>query len=103
MHHASHNLLTRPDTFFGVCEGLGEDLRIHANILRLALAGILFWNPFVAIGAYAAMAVLVLLSRWMFPSPRVGVDTAARSEPAASAQAAAEPAEEVVEPVLLAA
>jgi hypothetical protein len=28
-----------PGHFFGVCEGLGEDLRIHPNLLRVALAG----------------------------------------------------------------
>jgi phage shock protein PspC (stress-responsive transcriptional regulator) len=59
MHDAQHNLLTRPDTFFGVCEGLGEDFHIHPNILRVTLAGMLFWNPPAAIGAYAAAGALV--------------------------------------------
>lgn len=64
------NLLTRDDTFFGICEGLGEDLRINANLLRVALAGLLFFNPLAAIGAYAGAGLLVLVSRLLVPNPR---------------------------------
>ncbi|HEX8442365.1 MAG TPA: PspC domain-containing protein [Allosphingosinicella sp.] len=64
------NLFTRPDTFFGVCEGLSEDLPFHPNILRLTLAGLFFWNPYVAIAAYAAAGLLVALLRWLIPNPR---------------------------------
>jgi hypothetical protein len=49
MQTAQPNLFTRPDTFFGVCQGLGEDLRFHPNILRLALAGLFFWSPYIAV------------------------------------------------------
>ena len=68
MHNAK--LFARPDTFFGVCEGLGEDLGFHPNLLRVALAGLLFWNPPAAIGLYAALGLLVALTRWLVPEPR---------------------------------
>ena len=71
MQTEQHNLFTRPDTFFGVCEGLGEDLHIPANLLRMALAGVLFFNPPAAIGAYAAAGAIVLLTRLLFPNPSV--------------------------------
>ncbi len=69
----STNLIARPDTFFGVCEGLSEDLRIHANFFRIAFAGLFFWNPLAAVGAYAATGALVALSRFLFPNPRPSV------------------------------
>ena len=70
MQNVQSNLFTRPDTFFGVCEGLGEDLGFHPNLLRVALAGLLFWNPPAAIGVYAALGLLVALTRWLVPVPR---------------------------------
>ena len=69
MHQEQHNLLTRPDTFFGVCQGLGEDFHIHPNLLRVTLAGMLFWSPPVAIGSYAVAGLLVAVSRWLAPAP----------------------------------
>ena len=69
MHSEQHNLFTRPDTFFGICEGLGEDLHIPADLLRVGLAGMLFWNPPLAIGAYLAAGVLVAATRFIFPNP----------------------------------
>ena len=88
----STNLLTRGDTFFGVCQGLGEDFGFDPIYLRVALAGLLFWNPAVAVGGYAAAGSVVLLSRLVFPNPRpaaAAVDGVER-EPA-EAGAAAEP------------
>jgi phage shock protein C len=97
MHDAQHNLLTRPDTFFGVCEGLGEDFHIHPNILRVTLAGMLFWNPPAAIGAYAAAGALVALSRWLVPNPApLAVADAADAGPADQGRAPA--SHELVEP-----
>ena len=69
MQTAKANLFTRDDTFFGVCEAFGEDLRFHPNFLRVGLAGLLFWNPAAAIGGYAAAGVLVLATRLLFPKP----------------------------------
>jgi phage shock protein PspC (stress-responsive transcriptional regulator) len=93
------NLFTRPDTFFGICEALGEDLRIHANLFRILFAALLFWSPPTAIGAYAAAGMLVGLSRWLYPNPRpASVVEAAASEPVAAPAPALE-----AEPVALAA
>lgn len=69
MQTATPNLFTRSDTFFGVCEGLGEDLRIPANLIRLALAGLLFWNPVLAIGGYLAVGLVIAAARFLFPDP----------------------------------
>ena len=91
------SLFARGDTFFGVCEGLGEDLRIHPNIFRLAFAGLLFWNPVAAIAGYFAVGLVVALTRWLYPSYSAGsepvpaaVTTASQSQPA-SANEDAEP------------
>lgn len=62
------NLFTRHDTLFGVCEGLGQDLGVPPNLLRLAFAGLLFFSPLAAIGVYAGLGVLVLATRLLFPS-----------------------------------
>jgi len=71
METSVSNVLTRDDTFFGVCEALGEDLRIHPNILRIGFALGLFFNPLAAIGAYLGVGVFVAVLRWFVPNPRV--------------------------------
>ena len=76
------NLFTRDDTFFGVCEGLGEDLRIPSNLFRVAFALGFFFSAQGALIAYAALGALVLFSRLVFPKPRVARIVAA---PAAEA------------------
>ena len=63
------NLLTRDDTLLGICEGLGEDLRINSNLIRLGFAGALFFSPMAAIGTYLALGLLVALTRLLVPSP----------------------------------
>ena len=87
----------RDDTFLGVCEGLGEDLKIPSNLLRVALAGLLFWSPLVGLAVYAAAGLLVLVSRLVFPTPK----TAAAAEAAPAEAAVQETAE--AEPIALAA
>lgn len=86
------NLLTRDDTFFGVCEGLSEDLGIHSNWLRAGLALGLFFSPTGAIAAYGAMAVVVVFTRVIIPNPRraaqpVPVEAESVSEAPAVAEA----------------
>ncbi len=90
------SLLARDDTFFGVCEGLAQDIGIHRNWLRLAFAALLFWNPFLAIGAYAAAGALVAGSRWLYPNPQP-------AKAAGDAEAAHEPLAPDAEPVPIAA
>jgi len=62
------NLFTRDDTFFGVCQGLGEDLGISGNWFRLALALTLFFSPVGAVVAYAVGGLLVFASRMLVPT-----------------------------------
>ncbi len=64
------NLLTRDDTFFGVCQGLGEDLGFSPNWLRIGLALLLFWSPMAAVGAYAGMGALVAATRLVVREPK---------------------------------
>ena len=86
----SETLLTRDDTFLGICEALGEDLGFNANILRIALAVSLLWNPLAVLGLYAALGLVVLVSRLLFPNPKPAA--AAQAEPApAEANDSAEP------------
>lgn len=86
MENAQPSLLARDDTFFGVCQGLGEDLGFSPQYLRIALALLLFWNPLAAVGAYAAGGLVVLLTRSLAPVPR----RAAAAEPAVQTETASE-------------
>ena len=61
------NLILRNDTFFGVCEGLGQDFGFHANWLRIAFAAGFYFNPTIVIGTYLGLGVLVATSRFLFP------------------------------------
>ena len=78
------NLLTRDDTFFGICQGLGEDTGVPPNLLRVALSFMLFWNPLAALGSYAALGLVVAASRFLFPVPAA----TAAAAPKAQARAA---------------
>jgi phage shock protein PspC (stress-responsive transcriptional regulator) len=89
------SLLTRDDTFFGVCEGLGRDLGFHPNLLRVALAGLLFWSPVIALSVYAAAGAIVAVSRWLFPDVRVAVP----AEAEAAVAPALTPSEEMEVPL----
>ena len=70
MQSGTGNLFTRDDTFFGVCEGLGEDLHIPSNLLRMGFALGFFFGAMSALMAYFALGILVLISRLLFPNPR---------------------------------
>ena len=84
---AQPSLLARDDTFFGICQGLGEDLGISPQLLRVAFALALFFNPIAAVAGYALAGVVVLASRLLVPNPRVmiadpePVDAAPEAEP----------------------
>jgi phage shock protein PspC (stress-responsive transcriptional regulator) len=82
------SLLARDDTFLGVCQGLGEDLGIPPTLLRLAGAGLLFWNPPAAVAAYAGLGVVVTATRWLCPDPAPSAEPA---PVAGEAEAEAEP------------
>ena len=69
------SLFHRHDTILGACEGVGEDFGVDAQILRIALAGLFFWNPAVALGAYAMIAAAVFTSRRLWPVPDPTAET----------------------------
>ena len=79
MKNSDTNLLLRDDTFLGVCEGLGEDLGIPANLFRVAFAFSLFFSPLGALGAYLGLGLLVAFTRFVAPVPK---PVAPRSEEA---------------------
>jgi phage shock protein PspC (stress-responsive transcriptional regulator) len=59
---------------FGVCEALGEDLGFNPNILRIAFAIPVIWYPVPALTAYLGLGALVLLSRLLWPNPKVAAE-----------------------------
>jgi phage shock protein C len=67
MTTASPTFLGRPDTFFGVCEAIGQDFGFNANWLRIALGvGVLF-APVAVIATYGVLALAVVVSRAVAP------------------------------------
>ena len=71
------NVETRPvalplrnDTILGVAQGLGEDLGINPNFIRITFCALMFWNVAVAVGAYLGAGVIVAVSRYFFPARR---------------------------------
>lgn len=57
----------RGDTFLGVCEALGQDFGIPADLFRIVFAGLFFWNMGLAIAAYFGLGTVIAVSRWLFP------------------------------------
>lgn len=66
----NENVFTRDDTFFGVCEALGQDFGFNANWLRAAFGVALIWSPVATLGCYAAVGLLVAFSRLIVRNPR---------------------------------
>ena len=66
------------DNLFGVCAAVGEDLGFNPLWLRAAFAGALLFSLEAVLATYAALGVIVLASRLLFPDRR-------RAEPAAQA------------------
>ena len=84
MQESQSSVFARDDTFFGVCEALGEDLGFNPIYLRITFAVFLLWKPVEVIVAYVIAGLVVGLTRWLFPNPR----TAAAPEWTAEAQSA---------------
>lgn len=84
MSVSATNAFHRSDTLLGVCEAIGQDFGINPFILRLAFAGLLFWNLWAATAIYLALGTAVLLSRLIFPSRRKNDDMAMPLPPVAS-------------------
>jgi phage shock protein C len=70
MSASQGNLFTRDDTFLGVCEGLGQDLRINPNLIRVAFAVGVYLNPVAAVAVYFGLGILVLATRMLVREPR---------------------------------
>ncbi len=68
MPRSKPSIFARHDTFFGVCEAIGEDFRFNANWLRLAIAVGLLVSPVFTLAAYVGLGLVVLVSRRFFPS-----------------------------------
>jgi phage shock protein PspC (stress-responsive transcriptional regulator) len=100
MESGKGNLFTRDDTFFGVCEGLGEDLRIPSNLLRVGFSLAFFFSPVAVVAVYLALGALVLVSRLVFPQPRAAKPVAAAPPAAIAAEAdgAAQPLPAATQP-----
>ena len=81
------NLLTRDDTFFGICQALGEDLGFPPNLLRIALGIPLIFSPLAVLTVYFGLGAIVLISRILAPRPRRKLATQAEAEAAAPAAA----------------
>jgi phage shock protein PspC (stress-responsive transcriptional regulator) len=64
------NPFTRDDTFFGVCQAVGEDFGFNPNWLRVAFAVPIMINPVATIGVYAGLGVVVLATRLLVREPR---------------------------------
>jgi len=87
--HSNHNdnVFTRDDTFFGVCQAIGEDLGFNPNWLRAALGGLLIWTPLATIAAYLAAGLVIAAIRWLVPNPAFAKAMAGEPAPASAAPA----------------
>ncbi len=84
VHEREPALPFRSDTILGVCEAVGQDLGIKPLFLRLAFAGLFYFNPPMVIGSYLALGAGVALARWLYPV-RASVSEQAAANPAAPA------------------
>ena len=86
MQNETTNLFRRRDTFFGICEAVGQDFGFNPLYLRLAFIAPLFFFPVQTFAAYFALGFIVLASRLLFPSKAAAVEAPAltAAEPAAA-------------------
>jgi phage shock protein PspC (stress-responsive transcriptional regulator) len=98
MENETTNLFRRRDTFFGICEAVGQDFGFNPLWLRLAFIAPLFFFPAQTFMAYFALGLVVLASRLIFPAK-----TAAPAQPALNAIETEAPKTDKVEELALAA
>ena len=86
MQNETTNLFRRRDTFFGICEAVGQDFGFNPLYLRLAFIAPLFFFPVQTFAAYLALGGIVLMSRLLFPNKAAAVEAPAltAAEPAAA-------------------
>jgi phage shock protein C len=83
----NRNTFNRPDTFFGICEAIGQDFGFNPLWIRLAFVPPVFFAPQYALVAYIALGLVVLASRLLFPAKDAAA--VAASAPVAAAPATA--------------
>lgn len=71
MESVQPSVFGRDDTFFGVCQALGEDFGFNPLFLRVSFALALFFNPLAAIAGYVGAGLVVAASRLIVREPRV--------------------------------
>src|SRR3546814_12881655 len=70
MDSETTNLFRRRDTFFGICEAVGQDFGFNPLWLRPAFIAPLFFFPVESIDAYFGLGIVVLGSRLLLPARR---------------------------------
>lgn len=76
---STSNVFFRNDTLFGTCQAIGEDFGFNPNWIRIPLASSVVLNPFIAVGVYLALSVLVLVSRSAFRAKAVPATATAQT------------------------
>ncbi|NJS15490.1 MAG: PspC domain-containing protein [Sphingopyxis sp.] len=79
----NRDTFNRPDTFFGVCEAIGQDFGFNPLWIRLAFVPALFFFPFQAPFLYIGLGLIVLASRLMFPAKPAAAAPAVDAAPVA--------------------
>lgn len=100
------NPFTRDDTFFGVCQAIGDDFGFNPNWLRICFGVPLIIAPVATIVAYFTLAIVVLGARLLAPArirAKKGKQAAAAAPAPAPLQRDNDIAEESVAQVLAAA
>lgn len=98
MDSDTSNLFARRDTFFGICEAVGQDFGFNPLWLRLAFVAPLFFFPVQTFMGYFGLGVVVLASRLIFPRKTA----AAQPTPTAIAPATSHPSDATPELALAA-
>lgn len=97
MEHETTNLFRRRDTFFGICEALGQDFGFNPLWLRMAFIAPIFFFPVQVFAAYFGLGAIVLASRLLFPAK-----AAAQAPALTTVEQVASPAEQTPELALAA-
>ena len=71
MENGTTNLFRRRDTFFGICEAVGQDFGFNPLWLRLAFIAPLFFFPVQTFMGYFGLGAAVLVSRLVFPRKNI--------------------------------
>ena len=100
---ATESVFARDDTFFGVCQAIGDDFGFSPNWLRAALGVGLIWNPMLMVGLYAGAGVIVLFARLVVREPRIAASDQAVAVAADQAAPASCQDDEAREPLPVAA